>query len=260
MKSYSTVVISAGYAGIGYGLCNDNVLILEKGEMPGSDFHSVLRPSDKLTAPKTDKGKEFLAFLAKNDVIKEGFADILEMSLALCKYIDLQPKRPEILLDAQLIEVSKKDDGFEVEYRANTGVHTVKAKHVIDTSFLCDSARENANIEKKLLHIYLSNMPDGYKESISKAYNDVMFYDNFYENEAVVSFGFSPKTTIFEAREAIEKSFEKAFNNEYPVIDMISFEFDVIATVLKKENITWLPPHFFPDPIAAFDAGCSLEV
>ncbi|MBP3627448.1 MAG: hypothetical protein J6J39_05360 [Clostridia bacterium] len=260
MKSYSAVVISAGYAGIGYGLCNDNVLILEKGEMPGSDFHSVLRPCEKLTPPKTEKCKKFFDFLRANSLIKEGFADALEMSLALCKYINLQPKKPEILLDAQLIEVSKEVDGFEVEYRTNTGIHTVKAKRVIDTSFLCDSARENANIEKKQLHIYLSNMPDGYKESISKAYSDVKFYEGFYENEAVVSFGFSPETTIFEAREIIEKSFEKAFNNQYPVIDMISFEFDVIATVLKKENIIWLPPHSFPDPIAAFDAGCSLEV
>jgi len=259
MKQYSAVVISAGYAGVGYALCNDNVLVLEKGEMPGSDFHSVLRPSEKLSQSHTDKGREFLAFLSNNSLIHGEFVDIFQMSLALCKYIQNQDKKPEILLDVQLVEVIQKDRYFEIEYRTNSGIHTVIADRVIDTSFAFDSARENVFIQKKLLHVHMSNMPDGYEESILKVYSDVKFHNGFYENEATASFEFPVDCEIFEARQTIEDCFEKAFNDEHPVIDMISFEFDIVASPLKNDDIIWLPPHTFSNPIAAFDAGCDLR-
>lgn len=259
MREYDIIVVGAGYAGIGFSLGRQDVLVLEKNEMPGSDYHSVLRPANGVISASDDLCNDFLDFLKINGIVKDNKIDILRSGIALCKYIDEYCVKPDIILDAQIISVTQEERGFRVEYRTNEGIHTAYAEKVIDTTFLFDSAPDCVKVETRYLHTVLSNMPDGYRQKLISVNKNISFTDGFYENECYASFSFYADTPLFKARAEIENCVLKAFDGKQRIIDAVGFEYDDVARQVTENAVLWVPPHSFDNPIMAFDYGCKMR-
>ena len=256
MERFNAVVIGASYSGLGIASIGKKILLLEEGEMLGSDYHLSFRPILENAIFKNAKTKELYDFFDANGIISESGADLLTMSTAICKFAVNLGLHEKIILNARLMECLPFEDGYKVTYFTNTGIHTVFAKDVIDTSFLRNTARNLIVIKEKYLHVVCTHLTDDAVKKLKDA--GLVLTKGFLPNEYFISFKFNADTSLSDARLYIENTWQNLFKNGEFLIDTIGFNFDIQGTEKDGDAPLWIAPHSFENPISAFDAGCSL--
>ena len=250
------VVMGASYTGLGIASICENTLLLEEGEMLGSDYHLSFRPVFENHSPENKKTKELYDFLKAQDIINKEEIDILTMSTAICKFSADKGLHQKVIFNARLMECVPFEDGYRVTYYSNTGVHTVFAQNVVDTSSLRNSARNLAEMEQKYLHAVCTDLTD---EAVKKIKNSgATLTKGFLPKEYFVTFKFDADMPLIEARFYVENTWQKLFPSGEFLIDAVSFNFDTLGIAIDGDAPLWIAPHNFENPLSAFDAGCFL--
>lgn len=256
MEKYSLVIIGATYAGLGIASCCENVLVLEEAQILGSDYHLTFRPvSDTCTLHSSNTIKLY-SFMQEHKIVTNNSIDILRMSTALCNYAIKENWDKKIIFNAQLTQCVQTENGYEITYFSNTGLHTVLTKDVVDTTSLRSTAKEFAEINVKYLHVICDEVTDVANEIFKN--NNLTVNNGFLPTEKTVTFEFAPSTSLASARLELENKWNKMFPNGEVLIDAISFDFDTVAVPKSGEVPLWIPPHSSDNPFTAFDVGCSL--
>lgn len=258
MNTGLTVILGSGYAGLGYASVDSNVLILEETESVGSDFHSCLRPAIGRWEAKNKSTQALASFLKERGIDSGDKLDTLRLATGICRYAQDQNWGIKIRLDAQVVSVSPMEGGFEVVYRTNTGLHTVTAARVLDTTGKRVSCRKAALVQEKRLHVVFSTDYPDFFQQLLNAYEKIRFAPGFSSGEWTASFCFDPQVTLPEARMMIEQAWSIAFPEGQVLIDAVGFDFDVVADSCGDGVGLWLDPHQYGSPLEAFDAGAAL--
>ncbi len=275
MKAYDVCIIGAGFAGLGYKMAHENVVMLEETEILGTDYMGIFRPVKRIKTPTTHEGEILFQYLQKEGILQKDGMDLPRMFPVLCHFVQ-DHCMDSIYLDASLITIERRNSEYIVTYRTNSGISHIMAKKVIDATARRNTARDCAKEEKRELHCYCHSEDPEAEKLLSRFHPDHnIIRDITYEKskfriqmetsehlaEYIVSFTFSPQVTLSEARSAIEGAWEKEGFEKRILIDMVGFDFDYTCREIKeKEGLCWLAPHDFQDPFSAFEAGVQLEV
>lgn len=135
MTRVPTVVIGATFAGVGIAAAaKQKALIVEQASQPGHEFISSYRPGEHWDCkPRTPEGKRFLDQLVQRNVLSDnGLVHIPAVLPVLCHYI--KTERLPILLMTTIADISEQPDGYEVTLFHASGMETITAERIIDTS------------------------------------------------------------------------------------------------------------------------------
>lgn len=132
-KVYDVVLLGATFYSVGYSASSDKAcLIIDSRSVVGSEFAAALKANATRLRDYSPNTNEFREKLLSKDLLKEnGKIHVTATSLDLAEY--MYNHELDVLLETQIIAVSKDDIGYSVSIFNRDGYSTVKARTVIDT-------------------------------------------------------------------------------------------------------------------------------
>ena len=251
MLRTGTLILGGSYAAIGCGCAAGDSLLLVEHEALGEDYSGVLRPGARCEAT-TSAGRELCAFFEENGVLDaEGRLDVLRSATAVCRFV--REKGLKVLLDAPLVSLEKREDGFLATCQTVSGLREIHAARVLDASPLRVSDRRAARLVENWLHVTcLSTGEEAPRVEGGEA------EAGFFPREWFVTFRFVPEVSLPEARVSVQRRWQAAFPSGECLIEAMSPDFDAVAAPDRGEGICpWIPPHDMHTPIAAFERGAA---
>lgn len=255
-----TLIISATYAALGYAATHPDTLIIEEHELIGSDYAMTFRSvDDKVSAGSAD-GQELIDFFRRVSVIDGlGKFDRLRALTGICRFVN--QKKLSILLDATVISIEylKEDDSYHVNVYTNSGIRSIKAKQLIDSSNVPKEIQGTVSVQKQLNAIcsHSDTDPADALQAINPA---ITTSPGYFSGEWTVHVPFSSETTLSDARIFIEEAWGRAFGDGSVLIDAIAFDFDKSLTDdLQIACGKWINPKQFANPIEAYEAGTAFQ-
>jgi hypothetical protein len=129
------LIIGATFTGIGIAAAaRERSLIIEQGAQPGSEFISSYRQGvnwDYL--PHTEAGNRLRQELIERNVLGDnGRVHIPAALPILCRY--LESERLPVMLMTSVVSIIKRKDDFEVTLIHTSGLQTIIAEQIIDTT------------------------------------------------------------------------------------------------------------------------------
>lgn len=251
MLRTETLILGGSYAAIGCGCAAGDSLLLVEHESLGEDYSGVLRPSARCRA-NDPAGNELYAFFEENGVLDgAGRLDVLRSATTVCRFV--RDKGLKVLLDAPLVSLEKREDGFLAICQTVSGLREIHAARVLDASPLRVSDRRAARVTENRLHVTCLSASEeapivegGEAEA------------GFFPREWFVSFRFAPEVSLPEARLSVQRRWQAAFPSGECLIEAMSPDFDAVTVPEGREGICpWLPPHDTDTPIAAFERGAA---
>ena len=248
-KYYDYAVLGASFLGFGAALSMENVVVIERGGLFGTEFvnsYKVCEP--KVVEPKTALGKDFLKNLSKRGLVSENG----EFYPAPAVYVIssyLKEKPFDILLMTEVTGIQKKDGYFGITVYHSGGFETIYAKNILDTTNLGvghDKAKKHV-IEKQLNTIMYN--PDGVElEGLS--YNS---QNGLYTYTLPVE----PEVSRYDAVEKL-CSMESIFIEKNLKISSIASDFSYTVEPCREEiepQFSWIPSTAFANLVEAFEMG-----
>ena len=251
MLRTGTLILGGSYAAIGCGCAAGDSLLLVEHEALGEDYSGVLRSSARCEAT-TPAGRELCAFFEENGVLDGADRlDVLRSATAVCRFV--RERGLKVLLDAPLVSLEKREDGFLATCQTVSGLREIHAARVLDASFLRVSDRGAARVTENRLHVTcLSTGEEAPRVEGGEA------AAGFFPREWFVSFRFAPEVSLPEARLSVQRRWEAAFPSGECQIEAMSPDFEPVAVPEGREGICpWLPPRETDTPVAAFERGAA---
>lgn len=173
MNYVPLLVIGATFAGVGISSASKhNTLIVEQASLPGHEFISSYRPGDNWNSPpRTPSGKRFLEQLVQRNVLDEsGLVHIPAVLPILCEYI--KNEQLSLLLMTTITNITPHPNGYEVTMSHSSGLQTIIAGQIIDTtlqSLFHSEAAQPALVSKSINAMLHHPEPSGIRlESFDK--------------------------------------------------------------------------------------------
>lgn len=252
-QQFSTIVLGAGYAGLGYAAAHPDCLLLEESQTVGSDFHSCLRPAQ--TTP--DAAGPLAGLMREYDVLGPQEFDSLKASLVAHEFAARQlADGHEIRLDAQLLDISGAEGGVTVRYFTNEGKHTVTARCLVDATPDCLSAPEAVRCTEKTLNVFTVCRTGGFDAALTAACPSCRIYPGYRPAERLVAFPVPVDQDIAAACRDVTQLWHCAFPNGEEKILFVAETFDATYEPVGRLPYQWIGQRTL-DPLAAFMKGAN---
>lgn len=258
-KEADTIIIGGTYFGIGYACAHPGCLILESSQVLGGDFHKGLRTADASGLGAGEADTEPGRLMRKYGVWKDGRFDVLKAAPVLHEYV-AGNKDIRLLVNVKILSVKPVDDGYQVEYVSNSGIHRIYCSKLLDTSALRETWPEGARCISKTLNLFTLSVNEAFDERIRQSCPEWVVEAGTREGERFVKIPCSKEATLAEAYEVMTARWNEAFPNGEEKILFVAEEFDYICEGIHEElaPCPWNGERF-SNPLTAFVKGMEAE-
>lgn len=255
-QSYDTLIIGASMTGIGLAFHNkENTLIIERTASPGSEYISAFYPGKNWKeAPAGALKKE----LEERNIIYKGKAHIPALAPVLCNFI--KREKLNALFWTEITKTEKKEDAFEVEILNASGLQTIKAERIIDTTSLRISSPDNSSIISKGINAILHCE----NETAAFEMKDGRIIDGRFPSEKFFSVPIEINDDWPEARKKLFDAWKKR-PDEIKGWLMASTASEFVYASKKGpfevgKNWSHLPSTAYSNPLESFNAGKNFKL
>lgn len=238
MKVYDTVIIGCGYAPFGYALTKGNCAIIEKKQSADTRFYLPLKNFKTSNyTPKTQLGKQLLELYVNMGLIKNEMINLGGLECGFCEFISNYDV--DIYFKSRVISISQKDGLSQVLVHGVSGITTIYAKQVIDST-------KSSNNEKYLTILYATEKPEEVKCALENAFEKCLVETAFFDDRYAVHLPVCEQYNTAK-RNVFEKW--KSLNLDAKIIHM--------SPVLgcKSTDGSPLNDDLYDSPIQAIDSG-----
>ncbi len=259
-KIYDTIIFGCSYISIGFASANKNTLIIEETELVDHSFFGALNVGKNWDyIPETNEGKHFKKALEGFDIINGKLASINELSPVVFDYI--KRTKLNILFLTNTVSIDKKEAFYEIVIFNNSGLSTLKAKNIIDTTPL-GFFKKTSNILSKNINLLSYNNSSEFDAMIVKAFGkDAEVIAGNRHNERFVKIPLKIEANMTDARKVINDGW-KIHLAEKCKIAMIAFDFHyeyekTVCTI--SHDFLKLTDSNFENAVQAFDFGANFS-
>lgn len=133
---YNTLICGATICGTGAALASpDTVLVVERSAAVGQEFIESFNPGRyEVPLPLSGYGQSFVMELRQRNLIESAFEPVHLPGLhpVLCRR--LLDAGIQVLLLTEILQIRKRSAGFEIDLFNASGIRTVTADRILDTT------------------------------------------------------------------------------------------------------------------------------
>lgn len=259
-KEYDNVIIGCSMAGLGIALKHENTLIIDRGAVPGFEFFNALKHGSGYDNELNNKA----AIELKEDLIKRNIladAKVTPAAVVPVLFDIIKRRKLNVLFWSEPVGVEPDGAGYVVSFYNASGISTVKAARVIDTTAECVSATEKCGITGKRINALL-NCTDN-QDFNTSGLQPAAVVDCRFASEKIVSLPLASETTWVEARKqliAFWKQRPDDIQSWLIASTAYGYDFEVSSAIdVIDDNWLYWASAGYDNPLAAFDAGLSFE-
>lgn len=252
-----TLIVGATYFGIGYASAHPKeCTVIESSQVLGGDFHQNLRPADVQEAGEREASTELGKLMRRLHIWEEDRFDVLKSAPAIHKYAAEKENDIHILLDARIISISGKTNGYEVKYMDNEGIHLLHCNKILDTTMCRDTYPAGARCSAKTLNLFTAAVTEDFEGKLKNVCPECRVFEGPYAGEKVVKFPFGPTTGRLAACAELTNLWKKAFPEGEEKILFVAEEFEYVCEETEdgEAPCPWYGESF-ANPLSAFTAG-----
>ncbi len=259
-KKIDTAIIGATYFGIGYATVHPGCLILESGQIAGSDFHRGVLAADISGIGAKEAECDLGKLMKEHCVWENDQFDILKAVPVFHKYLTTREDM-KILLDAKVLSVIQKDGGYIVKYITNSGISEICCDQVLDTTARRDTFPEGAQCTGKALNLFTLCHESTFDDKLKAVCPDCIITNGKNPEEKIVAFPFDTGVTLLDAYKKVLALWKKAFPDSEEKILFIAQDFDCVCEPINEENAPcrWISVKF-DNPLTAFVSGMKYQL
>ncbi|MCU6792123.1 hypothetical protein OB236_08290 [Paenibacillus sp. WQ 127069] len=256
-----TLIVGATFAGIGVGAClGENGLIVERTMLPGHEFINSYQPGKGWNIERQQPLAEQLQqqWRSKGLLTKDGKVHLGGIAPTVHKLL-LDSKQPIRLMN-EIVEVCPdKSGGWRVTVFDASGIRTLTAGRIIDTTSDCRSAPGRYQAKAKFIGaaLHRTNTEEAQKE-IPQAWQHAII-PGAYDSEAYLQLPIDMGATWEQARYELFQSWSERPEELKPwTIAAIADAFTYHVSSGHKqiaEGWDWLPSCAYDNPLEAIEAG-----
>ncbi|MDF2721326.1 MAG: hypothetical protein K0Q59_1001 [Paenibacillus sp.] len=263
MTHVPLLVIGATFAGIGISSAakraSREALIVEQASLPGQEFIGSYRPGTNWSgAARTQEGNRFLHQLRQRNVLSEhGRLHIPAVMPIVCDYI--RQEQLSVKLMTTITHISEFSDGYNVTMLDVSGVHTVVAKQIVDTTArgLFDAGAERRIVRKSINAMLHHPTPEG---ALPEPFDgDVSFVRGRFDSELIVQVAVDPDDDWMTARQKLHRVWSERPERLRPwMIAAVADSFETHTgqgPVSIRPDWFGLPSCAYGNLLEAFEAG-----
>ncbi|MCK9478641.1 MAG: hypothetical protein M0R40_03960 [Firmicutes bacterium] len=250
---YDILVIGTTFYGLGVAQQNaKNTLVIDRGTKLGYEFINTFNPGDGCEKEKglSAVAAMFLKKMKNKRIFHEnGLYHLPALEPMLCAWADHFGITPYFMTD--IVSITPKGDGFAVVLNTVSGLKTVMAAKILDTT------GNNLKIKSKAINSLLM-IPKNFSISLEPWINGCRFIYGALSRQVALSLTISPDDDWVAARRKLHVFWDSRPKKYAPVtLAMVADFFDIETFFPKKSNGNYIQiaSKSFGNPLAALDAG-----
>ncbi|KGE18790.1 hypothetical protein [Paenibacillus wynnii] len=254
-----SLIIGASMLGLGLALGRDgNAVVLEGGNAVGSEFIRSFKLSEAAYSPVTAIGKKVQEdCVSRNVVDAEGRLHLAGFMPFMIK--QLTDAKLDVRMQTAVVDVKQQDGKFEVTYYDASGLRTLIADELIDTTPLCVTKPGVGHLKYKNLNMMLQGLS---RQEAAAGLEGFSIRLGRFEAETVLQFPIEPGDGWVEAR---NKLFQFWLNRP-AALQSCAFvtHADDFEMGYNSEQVSiqpgweWRPSAYYNHPLEALEHGYRL--
>ncbi|MDF2959311.1 MAG: hypothetical protein K0S39_1046 [Paenibacillus sp.] len=251
-----TLIIGASMLGLGIAFSKErDAMVLESSNGVGNEYIRSFKFSRSSCSPATSKGTELQQECARRGIMdSEGRMHLPGLMPVMIKHI--KEADLDVKMQTSVVEVKQRDGQFEVLYYDASGLRTLVADRLVDTTSVCLTKPACFQAKSKSLNMMLNALPEQLDVTGTKDYS---IRRGRFESEIVLRFGVEPEDDWISAR---NKLFQFWLNRPSALTscafvthaDEFDMEYDLAHQPISP-GWDWLPSAYYSNPLEAFDHG-----
>ncbi|AEI40376.1 hypothetical protein [Paenibacillus mucilaginosus] len=252
-----TLIIGASMLGLGLASSKGgDAVVLESGNSVGSEFIRSFKLSRPwIPAEEASPSREIREELTKRNIMSgEGSIHLPGLMPVMIKHIkehDLQ-----VRMQSSVVNVSMREGKFVVLYYDASGLRTITADKLVDTSIPCSTKPECLRVKAKSLNVMIMGLPEGSDFVAAEGYE---IRRGRFDSETILRFPLDPNEDWISARSRLFQFWLNRPLSLKPYAFVThAEEFDMEYEEARQQiapGWEWLPSAFYANPLEAFDQG-----
>ncbi|MFD2611673.1 hypothetical protein [Paenibacillus gansuensis] len=255
-EKVSTLIVGASMLGLGIlSGKGENALLLESGNSVGSEFIRSFKLARTAYSSVTSKGRELEQEMAGRNISgQDGRLHLPGLMPVLIKLI--VEDKLNVRMQTSVLDVKEHKGKYEVQVYDASGLRTIWADEVIDTTLACSTRPADFRCKSKHVNLIVRGLPDSLPAEEIEGFAVLR---GRFGQETVLQFPLDPQDGWITAR---NKLFEFWLNRPGALVssafvthaDEFDMTYDMDCSQIGS-CWSWRPSGYYASPLEAFDHG-----